>query len=282
MNQRGRGKPETGVETMRRLYSLASFVTALVLATNMQAETPESKPAATAADPKYKGLPVVFVDVRYILDHYTPLKTQLDEWRHDLGKLDDRQREERRQILTLKQTLKELRPDSPDYLPMELDIAQREGKSKGSHEVHRNQLLRRRASMFLDAYNVIRKDVDQFVKDHEIGAALTFDGNFAPSDPISIPKPAKVITVDEGGWSFGSGNMSLGPGERYVVEEFRSTPEKVEELITRPALSVNPDRDITPLILRRINDAAAKEKAAAEMAKEKEAKVKKPKEAAKN
>lgn len=66
--------------------------------------------------------------------------------------------------------------------------------------------------------------------------------------------------------------MGLGPDERSVVEDLRNTPEKVEELITRPTLSVNPGRDITPQILRRISDAAAKEM---------EAKDKKPKEAEK-
>jgi len=237
------------------------------MAANLQAEKSEPKPTAETVDPKYKGLPIVFVDVRYILDHHTPLKAQLDNWGRELQKLEDRQREERRKIQTLNDNLKDLSLGSSDHSRLELEIAEREEKFNGTYEVQYNQLLRQRANLFLEAYGGIRKGVDQFLKDHEIGAALTFDGNFRPCDPISIRKPRKYVKVDEGRLRFGSGDWTTGSGERYVVDEVRSLPEKVEELITRPTLSVNPDRDITPLILRRINNAAAKEKAAAEKAK---------------
>ncbi|MCE9554183.1 MAG: hypothetical protein K8T91_12515 [Planctomycetes bacterium] len=224
--------------------------------TRADAPDTKGKPAEKKEKSQYHGAEVVFVDVRYILQHYSPLKTQLDTWSGDLMNLAVRRETEQKEIQQRKVMLRDIHEGTQDYERLEKDIVKREVESEATWKSEQRQLVRKRAKIFFDVYQLIRTDVSEFMKENEILSVLNFDGNPTPGAPLVKP-PTLEKNPNWPNWGlspvvFAREESNLNP---------HNSPEKVEQMISSNVLVVSPKRDITPWILQRLNSKVKVEEA---------------------
>jgi len=241
---------------------MAAAVIALATIHTVKADEPAAKEHGAEQKSKYHGLPVVYVDVRYILCRYRPLTKELDKLKYDLHTAAERRAQEEKEVREMKNRLKELRPDSSSHDQFEKQIIEKEVKSATTWTSEEHRLRRRRAKMFFDAYQEVRADLTEFLKENEITVVLNFDGDLIPGSPLAIPpKIERNQEYYEGGLSTGRSPIRFGNEDSGETAD--TSPEKVENIINSTTVVVNPEHDITPIILGRLEEKFAKKAAVA-------------------
>lgn len=144
---------------------------------------PASRPAAPA--PAMAGGPsphgIAVIDVTYILEHYTKLKSAMEFYKAEAQKTEDVLKKNRDAIAKKAEALKTMSPGTPDFKKLEEELTKLESDWKLEVASKRRDFAEKESQYYLRAYQELSAAVKAYSERNGIQLVLRFNG--APIDP---------------------------------------------------------------------------------------------------
>ncbi len=141
---------------------------------------PLARPAAPAAAPSCPhGIAVI--DVTFILENYSKLKSAMEYYKNLAQKAEDDLKKVRDGIQKKAEGLKAFQPGSPEYKRLEEEITKAESDWKLDVASKRRDFAEKESTYYLKAYQELTAAVAEYSQQHGIQLVLRFNG--APIDP---------------------------------------------------------------------------------------------------
>ncbi len=136
-------------------------------------------PAGASANASRYGIGVV--DISYIFKNHLRFKAMMDQMKGDVKKIEDKLRDERRQIAKREEMLKSYKPGSANYKNLEEQLAEEKAKFNLRAAKERKELLEREAKIYYQTYLEVNDAVKYYAQRSKLGLVLRFNGD--PIDP---------------------------------------------------------------------------------------------------
>ncbi len=197
-------------------FACAAIVAALQISAFAQAPVATGAAPVQPARPATAGSHVAVIDVGYVFKNHARFKSAMDKMKDEVMQAENALKGERDRINGLMEQLKGFNVGTPEYKKLEAEIAKAQGDFNVSAQLQKKDFMDREAKVYLQVYTEIERAVGQFARDHGIAVVLRFDG-----DPVD-------------------------GGDR----------NQILRGITKPIVYYEAGNDITPDILRMLNNAA--------------------------
>ena len=157
---------------------------------------------------------IALLDISYIFENLTRFKAQMADMRADVEQAEVQMKKERDTLRKLQDQLKGYPAGSPEYKQMEEHLTKRMAEMQVQMQLQRKEFLHREAKIYYNVYQEIQQEVNYYATNSGVSAVLRFSG-----DPVDKEKPDEVLKE-----------------------------------INKPVIWYSQSMDITPVILRRLND----------------------------
>lgn len=178
---------QQGVLNVRISHFAVTLVAATLIVCTAGVASAQQPPAARPAGPA-AGAPVsaptggvAVIDVTYILEHYTKLKSAMEYYKNQAQKAEDELKRERETIAKKAEGMKSLQPGSPDFKRLEEELTKAESDWKLNVAAKRRDFAEQESQYYLKAYQELTAVVAEYSKRNGIQLVLRFNG--APIDP---------------------------------------------------------------------------------------------------
>ncbi|OHB65703.1 MAG: hypothetical protein A2V70_12525 [Planctomycetes bacterium RBG_13_63_9] len=172
-------------------------------------------PPARTSGPAVGGLNIALLDVSYIFKNHNRFKAMMDDMKADVERAEAGIKTDQETIQNLAEKLNAYRKGTPDYKNLSEEITRRRGELSVKVQLQKEEFLQSEAKIYCNVYQEIQQEVNYHAAASGINMVLRFNG-----DPVDATKPETVIRGIN------------GPVVWYAKE-----------------------RDITPIILERLNRA---------------------------
>jgi Skp family chaperone for outer membrane proteins len=158
---------------------------------------------------------VAVIDVGYIFKNHSRFKGAMDKMKDEVLAAENGLKAERDRINGLMEQIKGFNVGTPEYRKLEGEVAKAQGDFNVNAQLQKKDFMEREAKVYLQVYGEIERAVSQFSRENGIAVVHRFDGE-------------AVNNADR--------NQILGS-------------------ITKPIVYYDPQIDITPDVLRMLNNA---------------------------
>lgn len=198
---------------MRKPFLLATLAASVALIALVGMYASAQMPARPPVRPAYSGSPVALVDISYIFKEHVRFKGKMTQMKADVDRAEAEVKEIRNNIVRLSERLRDYTPGTPDYKSIEEEITNRQATLAARVQLQKKEFLQREAKIYYDTYQEVFSEVDYFAKANGIAMVLRFNG-----DPVE-----------------------------------KGIPQSVLQHINKPVVWYAQDRDITKVVLDRLN-----------------------------
>jgi len=169
---------------------------------------------SVAQGPSRGGNGIALLDIGYIFKNHTRFKAEMADLRSDLQQADARMKKDRDTIRKLMEQLNDYPAGSIEYKQMEEHITKRQADLEVTRRLQQKDFMHREAKVYHNVYQEVQQEVNYYASSAGIVAVLKFNG-----DPVDKEKPELVLRD-----------------------------------INKSVIWFNQGMDITPEILRRLNE----------------------------
>lgn len=198
---------------MRKPFLLATLAASVALIVLVGMYASAQMPARPPARPAYGGSPVALIDVSRVFKEHVRFKAHMNQMKADVERAESEVKSMRTSMMQLARKLEDWRSGSPEYKGLEEEITQRQADLAVRVQLQKKDFLQREAKIYYQTYQEVLYEVDNFAKHNGISMVLRFNGD--------------------------SVNMAV--------------PQSVLQHINKPVVWYARDRDITNLVLDRLN-----------------------------
>lgn len=199
---------------MKKSHLLAALAASVVSMGLLGALGVAQQPLRTAMRPAGRGVPpIALLDVSYIFKNHTRFKAMMNDMKTDVGCAEAQVKAERQAVQKLAERLGEFRKGTPDYKALAEEITKRQANISVKIRLQKDEFLQQEAKIYHNVYQEILQEVDYYAAANGITLVLRFNGE--PAD----------VTV----------------------------PETIIRDINKQVIWYTKDRDVTPMILDRLN-----------------------------
>jgi Skp family chaperone for outer membrane proteins len=124
---------------------------------------------------------IAVIDVTYILEHYSKLKSAMEYYKSEAQKAEDDLKKRRDSIAKRAEGLKAFQPGSAEFKKLEEELTKAESDWKLDVAAKRRDFAEKESSYYLRAYQELSGAVAEYAKRSNIQLVLRFNG--APIDP---------------------------------------------------------------------------------------------------
>jgi Skp family chaperone for outer membrane proteins len=199
---------------VKKPHLLAALATSLWLLNLLSSYAFAQPPAARPAARPAGGGNIALLDVSYIFEKHARFKGMMDDMKADVEKEENQVKAERETMRKLVDGLERLKSNPVEYKRMEEEITRRQADLQAQIAIRRKDFLQREAKIYQIVYQEIVQEVDYFCAANGIDLVLRFNG-----DPVDADKPDSVLAY-----------------------------------INRQVVWYAKERDITPIVLARLNE----------------------------
>jgi Skp family chaperone for outer membrane proteins len=170
---------------------VATFVAVASLSVAFDVALAQAPPATRPAAPTPAGGPalgggpsphgIAVIDVTYILEHYTKLKSAMEFYKAEATKTEDVLKKNRDAIAKKAEALKTMSPGTPDFKKLEEELTKLESDWKLEVASKRRDFAEKESQYYLRAYQELSAAVKAYAERNGIQLVLRFNG--APIDP---------------------------------------------------------------------------------------------------
>lgn len=154
----------------------------------------QTRPAApgaaapvAAAAPAAAGTTVVVIDLQEVFEKHVRFKAAMDNINRDTEQLNAQFRNQQKELQTMMEKLKDLKPGTPEYKRQEEDTAQFESNLRVQAQLQRKEIAERQAKQLYQTYEEVAAAVQSFSDRNGIGLVLQFTADeIDPANPQSI------------------------------------------------------------------------------------------------
>jgi len=158
---------------------------------------------------------VALLDVSYIFKNHARFKAMMSQMESDIEAAEQSVKKEKEAIKQLSDRMEEHRSGSPDYKALEEELARRSSDLQIRIQLQKKDFLQRQSKIHHAIYQEVLQEVEYYCASAGIAMVMRFNG-----DPIDVQKPDDVLRQ-----------------------------------INQQVVWFGKDRDITPIILERLNRA---------------------------
>jgi Skp family chaperone for outer membrane proteins len=169
------------------------------------------------------GAPLAVIDVAYIFKYHTRLQTMGNDLQRDIAAAEKSVQDERASFQKLTERLEDYKKGSPEYKSLEEELGRRQADITLKINIQKREFIEQQAKMYSTVYKELSEEVKIYCEQNGIGLVMRFNG-----DPADY-----------------------------------NDPEEIFKDLNKTVIYYNPAIDITPVILKKLNENMGRAPAAA-------------------
>jgi Skp family chaperone for outer membrane proteins len=198
---------------VKRSQFLATLAASVLLVNLAIPGAVAQRPMAPVGGAAGSPASIAVLDVSYVFKNHARFKALMAQMQADVDGAEAEVKKERDGLKALSDRLAEHQAGSPDYKQLEEELARRQSQLAVRVQLQKKDFLQREAKIYYTVYQELMQEVDYYAANNGISMVLRFNG-----DPVDVQKPEDVLRQ-----------------------------------INQPIIWFPKDRDITPMVLERLN-----------------------------
>lgn len=173
---------------MNKQVHLAACAAGLAVGALVVLAAPGQEQTDEVAEAAEGASAVGFVDVAYLYKHYSKFTDMMADLKTEVDQAEKEVKQSRESLEALQQQLRLHPTGSPEYATLEEKIAKLRADVAASVETQKKVFLRREARLYYDVYQEIREEVEEYAAEHNVALVLR-----ARDEKVNVGDPKQVL-----------------------------------------------------------------------------------------